>query len=304
MVDDDPIDDIHGVAMTAGTALSRVAESVLRHAQDRRRLAQQTIERASEDARARESAQREIADRHFSRAQRPDFLETADPRAIAQTWHAAQDWKDREPERFTAAADGLNAQFEARYGIDLSAAVDQGAARELVTDAAETRIVKVRELEQQQEREREEAHEAQRLIRDAEAKEAMALMTAEGPEQDRLLSEAQVHRREASARETGETRASDDHRSEVQTATSELMSAQDAPASATTPLYDSPERRAASEREMAAAGVPEQARKARMTADQMNARNPREAATATAAKKKAAVGTVAAGRSRDTGRSR
>lgn len=303
MVDDDPIDDMHGVAMTAGTALSRVAESVLRHVQDRRRLAQQTIERASEDARARESAQREIAERHFSRAQRPDFLETAEPRAIAQTWQAAQEWKDREPERFTAAADGLNAQFEARYGVDLGA-VDQGAARDLVTDAAETRVVKVRELEQQQEREREEAHEAQRLIRDAEAKEAMALMTAEGPEQDRLLSEAQVHRREASARETGQTRASDDRRGEVQTATPELISAQDAPASATTPVYDSPERRTAMERELATAGVPDQARKARMTADQMNARNPREAATAPATKKKVAVRAVAAGRARDTGRSR
>jgi len=41
-----------------------------------------------------------------------------------------------------------------------------------------------------------------------------------------------------------------------------------------------------------------------MTADQMNARNPREAATAPATKKKVAVRAVAAGRARDTGRSR
>ena len=84
----------------------------------------------------------------------------------------------------------------------------------------------------------------------------------------------------------------------------ELMSAHDAPASATAPLDDSPERRIAMERELAAAGAPEQARRARMTADQMNAHNPRETATAPATKKKVTVRPAAAGRTRDTGRSR
>lgn len=317
MVDDDPIDDMQGVAMSAGTSLSRVAEIVIRHIQERRRLTKQQLESQAADFQARERAQRELADRHFARAQAPDFLDSADPRTIARTWHAAQEWKDRDPERFGAVADALNAQFLDRFGLDLNGAVEQGADRDLVADAAETRVAKVREMEQQERRQREAALEAERLIRDAEAKEAMARMAADRAERDRLMKEAEMHRQEAAARAreaAGAQEASPDPRSTDSTPQGD-RSADDPPE---TPgqarekgagregraPYDSSESRAAREREMADAGVPDQARNARMKADQMNARNPREAASATARKTKAAGRTATAERSRETGRSR
>lgn len=320
MVDDDPIDDIRGVAMTAGTAISRVAETVIRQMQDRKRLAQQGLERAGADAQARYAAQRELAERHFIRARHPDFLEQADPRAVAQTWHAAQQWKGLEPARFTEHAEALNSQFRDRFGVDLEVASGELGSREDAEQVGQFRVEQVREVEHHLEREREEAHEAQRLIRDAEAKETMAQTAASNAERELLIAQAEDHRRDAAAAQA----TSQDHREQADTVAARVPAQVSAaqrrePADRTptvpetvavpaqrpgAPEYDTPERRAATDRALADAGVPDQARKARMTSDQMNGRDPREAARPVATKKKAAARPAQVGRSRDAGRSR
>lgn len=58
MPDDEPLDDLRAIAMTAGAAAARVVETVVRDAQNR---AQQTAQQAMVDAHGRQATHRALS---------------------------------------------------------------------------------------------------------------------------------------------------------------------------------------------------------------------------------------------------
>lgn len=61
MPDDEPLDDLRAVAMTAGAAAARVVETVLRDAQNRAQQTAQRLEQATVDAQRRQTAHQALA---------------------------------------------------------------------------------------------------------------------------------------------------------------------------------------------------------------------------------------------------
>lgn len=110
--DDDPVDELRSVGMTSAAAMSRVAETMIRSAQDHRiRAAQQTALEAEESQR-RYDAQAQVAERFYREAIATDVMATsprADQDALRQS---AQQWAELDPDRFGPSSQRLTARFE------------------------------------------------------------------------------------------------------------------------------------------------------------------------------------------------
>lgn len=294
MVDDDPIDDLRGVSVTVGTALSRTAETLLRAASQEKQRRREEQANLTATAQQRQQAAAVVAERHFAQARRPEWLATAEPREAAATWGAAQTWSHVDPQRFSEHATALNDAFKDRYDVDLRETAQKLGSNRAAMDLGEMRVRRERELEQEATAQRLRQEESDRLRREATSLETQAEVDA--------LSEAQ--RAELTARAEENRRQADALETPVETKAPEPETTQAPSREHDGPAYDSPERRAQTERDMVDAGVPEPARNARTTSDHINAKNPRESAVAPTKSKKPARRSVAAGRSRDTGRSR
>lgn len=110
--DEDPVDELRSVGMTSAAALSRVAETMIRAAQDHKmRSAQQAAHDAQEGQR-RYDAQAQVAERFYRETLDKDLMATsprADQDALRQ---GAQEWADLDPDRFGPYSERLTARFE------------------------------------------------------------------------------------------------------------------------------------------------------------------------------------------------
>ncbi len=85
-----------------------------------------------------------LAEQHFSSASWLGWLDTAPPAHQAQTWKAAQQWKQLSPARFGPAADNFTERIRRHYGDDLAKEItDLGpggldSAASLIEQAART----------------------------------------------------------------------------------------------------------------------------------------------------------------------
>lgn len=101
MVDDDPWDDMHGVSTMALTSAARVAETLLRSAQDRVRREADRDEQQAEQADRRYEAQAKVADEYYQRAATPEFVREQSPETMQTTWDGLREWEQIDPERFS-----------------------------------------------------------------------------------------------------------------------------------------------------------------------------------------------------------
>ncbi len=110
--DEDPVDELRSVGMTSAAAVSRVAETMIRAAQDRKMRAAQEAAQQAEDGRRRYDAQAQVADRFYREAIDKDLM-TSLPRVDQDAVrHGAQQWAELDPERFGPYADRLNERLE------------------------------------------------------------------------------------------------------------------------------------------------------------------------------------------------
>ncbi len=110
--DKDPVDELRSVGMTGAAAISRVAETMIRAAQDAKMRAAQEAAQQAEDGQRRYDAQAQVAERFYREAIDTDLMTTSprvDQDALRQ---GAQQWAELDPDRFGPYADRLNERFE------------------------------------------------------------------------------------------------------------------------------------------------------------------------------------------------
>jgi len=110
--DEDPVDELRSVGMTGAAAISRVAETMIRAAQDAKMRAAQDAAQQAEDGQRRYDAQAQVAERFYREAIDTDLMTTSprvDQDALRQ---GAQQWAELDPDRFGPYADRLNERLE------------------------------------------------------------------------------------------------------------------------------------------------------------------------------------------------
>jgi hypothetical protein len=147
--DEDPVDELRAVGMTGGAALSRVAETMIRHAQDDRLRRTEQTRQATQEVKDRWEAQARVAERYFDKAARPEVMRDLPAREISAAWEASQTWAQVDRDRFGHHADAINATFVQAYGVDLREAADRLASREQAAELAQARVEREREGDQE-----------------------------------------------------------------------------------------------------------------------------------------------------------
>lgn len=110
--DEDPVDELRSVGMTSGAALSRVAETLIRAAQDHKIRAAQQATQDAEEAQRRYDAQAQLAERFYREAIDKDLM-TTPPRADQDALrHGARQWAEVDPGRFGPYSERLTTRFE------------------------------------------------------------------------------------------------------------------------------------------------------------------------------------------------
>ncbi len=110
--DEDPVDELRSVGMTGAAAISRVAETMIRAAQDAKMRAAQEAAQQAEDGRRRYDAQAQVADRFYREAIDTDLMTTSQRVDQVALRQGAQQWAELDPDRFGPCADRLNERFE------------------------------------------------------------------------------------------------------------------------------------------------------------------------------------------------
>jgi len=110
--DEDPVDELRSVGMTSAAALSRVAETMIRSAQDHKMRSAQQAAQDAEEGQRRYDAQAQVAERFYRKTLDKDLMATsprADQDALRQ---GAQEWAELDPDRFGPYSERLTARFE------------------------------------------------------------------------------------------------------------------------------------------------------------------------------------------------
>lgn len=143
--DEDPVDELRSVGMTSAAAISRVAETMIRAAQDHKMRAAQQAAQEAEEGQRRYDAQAQVAERFYREAIDTDLMTTS-PRVDQEALRkGAQQWAELDPDRFGPYADRLNERFaeldleEARREQRTAEAERVGSERESNPDKAEER---------------------------------------------------------------------------------------------------------------------------------------------------------------------
>lgn len=275
-MDDDPVNELRSVGLTAGAAISRTAETILRNMQERARQQQATTQQATDDAQRRVEAQAKIAENHFRAASDPRWADKATPAEQGQTWKAAQQWKTIDPDRFAAHTDQLTVNVRARYGDQLGQTIDRLGTDgyHLSADLIELSARRRQEAQAERTQESSDRDEASRE-QDRAGQEQQDRDDATSPEREQQSDK----RAEESGDREGKTgEEADLHRDRAGglDGNAETLDGQAANEQGST--YDTFERRVHDNQEMQDAGVPDQARSAKMTADHGNGADPRTAA--------------------------
>jgi len=198
--DEDPVDELRSVGMTSAAAISRVAETMIRAAQDRKMRAAQEAAQQAEDGRRRYDAQAQVAERFYREAIDKDLMTTS-PRADQDVLRqGAQQWAELDPDRFGPYADRLNARFEE---LDLEEGRREEAGQaQLTADAEQVKA------ERENDPEKDEEHRHASDGADARADEASREAGRHGQVADELEAEEpsydSAERREGTAKEMTE----------------------------------------------------------------------------------------------------
>jgi hypothetical protein len=261
--DEDPVDELRSVGMTSAAAVSRVAETLIRSAQDQKMRATQAAQAEAEDAARRYEAQAAIAEQYYQQTNRPGWITTATGDEVARAWKGAQQWRELDPERFGPYADQLNARFMENYQVNLRGVADLTGSLDAAEELARETVGIVRggadQERTQEDRDREQA-ERERKTSELETHEAGQESDPDSAgEHDRSAADAagRSDAAEVAADRHGEAALDLDVEADV---------------------YDSAERRSQTNEEMEKAGVPRDARDAKMTADHLNGQHPEAAA--------------------------
>jgi len=135
--DEDPVDELRSVGMTSAAAISRVAETMIRAAQDAEMRAAQEAAQQAEDGQRRYDAQAHVAEQFYREAIDKDLITTSprpDQDALRQ---GAQQWAELDPDRFGPYADRLNERFEELHLEQ--ARRDEAGQEQLTADAEQTK---------------------------------------------------------------------------------------------------------------------------------------------------------------------
>ena len=144
-MEDDPIEDGAAVAMNAATSVARVAETLLRAAQQHKLAQEEMRARLTEDARRQYEAEATMAEEFFKRATEPEWMDQATPRETSEAWLGAQRWQQVDGDRFAGYAETLNEHYQERYGLDLADIAQRLESPELAAELAEARVGRTRD---------------------------------------------------------------------------------------------------------------------------------------------------------------
>lgn len=143
--DEDPLDELRTVGMTGAAAVSRVAEILIRNAQDDQLRRCGDSQGAATAAQQRYEAQAQVAERLFEQAAQAQWMRDASPAEIAAAWRAARTWAEVDAERFTHHARAVNDTYRDEYGVDLADVEDRLGDRDLAVDLARGRAEAARD---------------------------------------------------------------------------------------------------------------------------------------------------------------
>ncbi len=136
--DEDPVDELRSVGMTSAAAISRVAETMIRAAQDAKMRAAQETAQQAEDGQRRYDAQAQVADRCYREAIDTDLMTTS-PRADQEALReGARQWAELDPDRFGPYADRLNERFE-ELGLE-EARREEASQEQRTTDTEQAKV--------------------------------------------------------------------------------------------------------------------------------------------------------------------
>lgn len=152
MSDSDPIDDGVAAAMTTAAAVSRVAEVLLRQAQDEKLRRAREDQATAHDAALQLAARAEVAEAFYRQASDSEWLRGADVAEIRAAVEGAYTWAEVDPDRFRSAADDLGAQLQALYAVDVREAYVEHRNAAAVADLAAAGVAEAREREKDADR--------------------------------------------------------------------------------------------------------------------------------------------------------
>ncbi len=198
--DEDPLDELRSVGMTGAAAISRVAETMIRAAQDAKMRAAQEAAQQAEDGRHRYDAQAPVAERFYREAIDTDLMTTSQRVDQDALRHGAQQWAELDPDRFGPYADRLNERLEE---LGLEEARRAEASREQLTANKEQG-----KAERQADPEKAEEHREASEGAAARADDASQEASRHGQAADELEAEEpsydSAERREGTAKEMTE----------------------------------------------------------------------------------------------------
>ncbi|MFS3130649.1 hypothetical protein ACLM5J_19765 [Nocardioides sp. Bht2] len=136
MADDDPIDDGVSIMMSGAAAASRVAEVLVRQAQDAKLKLAQQDRIAAEEAASQLAARGEVAQAFYREAASQEWLAGATVADIRAAVEGAHLWAEIDPERFAGTAEDLRDEMRAVFGVDLREAVAEQRDAAAIADLA------------------------------------------------------------------------------------------------------------------------------------------------------------------------
>ncbi len=198
--DEDPVDELRSVGMTGAAAISRVAETMIRAAQDHKMRSAQQAAQDAEEGQRRDDAQALVAERFYREAVDTDLLAKwpgVDQDALRD---GARQWAELDPERFGPYAERLNDRLEQ---LGLEDARREEASREQRT-ATEEQARAEREADPEKAEESRQASEGATARSDDASREASRHGQAADELQGEEPSYDSAERREGTAKEMTE----------------------------------------------------------------------------------------------------
>jgi len=166
--DEDPVDELRSVGMTGAAALSRVAETMIRSAQDHKMRAAEQAAQDAEEGQRRYDAQALVAERFYREAADTDLLAKWPGVDQVALRDGARQWAELDPDRFGPYADRLNERLEE---LGLEEARREEASREQRT-ANEEQATAEREADPEKADESRQASDGAQALADEASQEA------------------------------------------------------------------------------------------------------------------------------------
>jgi len=144
MSGDDPIEHGISVAMTGAAAMSRVAEILIRQAQEAKARAAADSRANAEELQLQLAARAETAEAYYTAAAEREWLATATTEEITSAVHGVHAWAEVDEQRFGPHAERMREQLQAAFGVDLREAYEEQLGAEAIADIARAGLEEAR----------------------------------------------------------------------------------------------------------------------------------------------------------------